>query len=193
MTVSVLGIATTAPEMSGSSPNFLRPVRAVFYHLFQVLHKLLITSPWFRRSLVTSVGGTTSVGPEFAAKFSGGGFSDYFERPHFQDSAVEGFFKQFGDTQYAGLYEYVRCRGLTWDLFLIYDCAALRGAASPTSPHKRLISQSSSTTLKLPWPVRAARRPCVFPCFSLLSVSSILKRLANRQCPDSCGHNLAAK
>lgn len=45
------------------------------------------SSPW-----VTSVGGTTGTKPEVCAKFSSGGFSNYFERPSYQDSAVKGYF-----------------------------------------------------------------------------------------------------
>ncbi|KAH8976890.1 subtilisin-like protein [Lactarius hatsudake] len=54
--------------------------------------------PW-----VTTVGGTTEILPEIAAKLSGGGFSDYFKRPDYQDEAVTTFFENFGNT-YHGLY-----------------------------------------------------------------------------------------
>ncbi|KAF8260703.1 tripeptidyl-peptidase, partial [Lactarius quietus] len=39
-----------------------------------------------------------------AAPFSGGGFSDYFERPPFQERVVSTFIKNLGD-QYQGLYQ----------------------------------------------------------------------------------------
>ncbi|KAF8266337.1 peptidase S8/S53 domain-containing protein [Lactarius quietus] len=38
---------------------------------------------------VTTVGGTTSKDPEIAASLSGGGFSNYFPRPDYQDKAME--------------------------------------------------------------------------------------------------------
>jgi tripeptidyl-peptidase-1 len=41
--------------------------------------------------------------PEVAASFSGGGFSDYFERPYYQENAVSDFLDELGD-HYAGLY-----------------------------------------------------------------------------------------
>ncbi|KAI0336682.1 subtilisin-like protein [Cubamyces sp. BRFM 1775] len=47
---------------------------------------------------VTSVGGTASFEPEEAWQGSGGGFSNYFSRPAYQDAAVENFFAQYGDT-----------------------------------------------------------------------------------------------
>ncbi|KAF8256922.1 subtilisin-like protein [Lactarius quietus] len=58
---------------------------------------------------VTSVGGTTGgtvstdQGPEVAAFFSGGGFSNYFPRPLYQKDAVLDFLKELGG-QYAGMY-----------------------------------------------------------------------------------------
>ncbi|KAH8979803.1 subtilisin-like protein [Lactarius akahatsu] len=54
--------------------------------------------PW-----VTTVGGTTDFWPEIAAGLSGGGFSDYFKRPDYQNEAVTTFFENFGNT-YRGLY-----------------------------------------------------------------------------------------
>ncbi|KAH9003206.1 subtilisin-like protein [Lactarius hatsudake] len=54
--------------------------------------------PW-----VTAVGGTTHYEPEIAADLGGGGFSEYFKRPDYQDEAVTTFFRNSGD-QYHGLY-----------------------------------------------------------------------------------------
>ncbi|KAH8995710.1 subtilisin-like protein [Lactarius akahatsu] len=56
------------------------------------------TCPW-----VTSVGGTTGNDPEIAARFSGGGFSAYFPRPSYQDSAVPAFLQRLR-RRYSGLY-----------------------------------------------------------------------------------------
>ncbi|KAI9443540.1 subtilisin-like protein [Lactarius indigo] len=52
---------------------------------------------------ITTVGGTTDYDPEVAAPISGGGFSDHFPRPVYQDVAVSAFLERQG-TQYAGLY-----------------------------------------------------------------------------------------
>ena len=56
---------------------------------------------------MTTVGGTTSVNPEVAVSFSGGGFSNYFAQPSYQTNAVSTFLKGFGKTD-AGLFKYVR-------------------------------------------------------------------------------------
>ncbi|KAF8258353.1 peptidase S8/S53 domain-containing protein [Lactarius quietus] len=54
--------------------------------------------PW-----VTSVGGTMRQHPEVAAITSGGGFSNHFPRPIYQDPAVPAFLRQLGN-QYNGMY-----------------------------------------------------------------------------------------
>ncbi|KZT71785.1 hypothetical protein DAEQUDRAFT_755611 [Daedalea quercina L-15889] len=51
---------------------------------------------------LTSVGGTWLV-PETAANFSGGGFSNVFDRPSYQEDAVAGYLDYLGDTN-SGLY-----------------------------------------------------------------------------------------
>ncbi|KAH9170164.1 peptidase S8/S53 domain-containing protein [Lactarius sanguifluus] len=56
------------------------------------------TCPW-----VTVVGGTTDYGPEVAARFSGGGFPDHFERPLYQRRTVPTFLENLGN-RYQGLY-----------------------------------------------------------------------------------------
>ncbi|KAI9435202.1 subtilisin-like protein [Lactarius psammicola] len=60
------------------------------------------TCPW-----VTSVGGTTDgttfEGPEVAADLSGGGFSNHFPRPDYQDEAVPTFLRDLG-SKHNGFY-----------------------------------------------------------------------------------------
>ena len=45
---------------------------------------------------VTTVGGTVKVNPEVAANFSGGGFSNYFSRPSYQERAVSSYLQNLG-------------------------------------------------------------------------------------------------
>ncbi|KAH9036773.1 subtilisin-like protein [Lactarius deliciosus] len=52
---------------------------------------------------VTAVGGTTNHDPEIAASISGGGFSDHFRRPVYQEQAVTEFLRHLGN-QYQGQY-----------------------------------------------------------------------------------------
>ncbi|KAH9949260.1 family S53 protease [Amylocystis lapponica] len=52
---------------------------------------------------VTSVGGTAELEPQVAIPSSGGGFSNYFARPAFQDAAVSAYFSSQGKAN-DGLY-----------------------------------------------------------------------------------------
>ncbi|KAG2115755.1 peptidase S8/S53 domain-containing protein [Suillus discolor] len=52
---------------------------------------------------VTAVGGTVNI-PETAASFSGGGFSNYFPRPSYQDDAVSAYLATLAPGTYEGLY-----------------------------------------------------------------------------------------
>ncbi|KAJ7368775.1 tripeptidyl peptidase A [Mycena albidolilacea] len=52
---------------------------------------------------VTAVGGTMSI-PEVAASFSGGGFSDYFPRPAYQDKSVNAYLGKLHHGTYDGLF-----------------------------------------------------------------------------------------
>ena len=94
----------------------------------------------FSGPYVTSVGGTTNFRPEIAANLSGGGFSFYFPRPDYQRSVVLEYLRAHIDF-YDGLYKYVRYRDLSLSYFLIR--AALMVVVTPTSPHKRLITNFS--------------------------------------------------
>ncbi|KAJ7693880.1 tripeptidyl peptidase A [Mycena rosella] len=52
---------------------------------------------------VTSVGGTMSI-PEVSANFSGGGFSNYFSRPAYQNKAVGQYLRKLPHGTYEGLF-----------------------------------------------------------------------------------------
>jgi tripeptidyl-peptidase-1 len=52
---------------------------------------------------VTSVGGTHNTNPETAVYFSGGGFSEIFPRPSYQEQAVKNYLERLG-SQWTGLY-----------------------------------------------------------------------------------------
>lgn len=52
---------------------------------------------------VTSVGATNNI-DEVGTFFSGGGFSDYFPRPSYQDKAVEAYLRNLPEGLYKGLY-----------------------------------------------------------------------------------------
>jgi tripeptidyl-peptidase I len=49
---------------------------------------------------VTAVGATVQVAPEVAVGFSGGGFSNYFARPAYQDAAVNTYLTKYANSSY---------------------------------------------------------------------------------------------
>ncbi|KAH9024936.1 subtilisin-like protein [Lactarius pseudohatsudake] len=64
----------------------------------QFIPKFPATCPY-----ITSVGGTTQSNPEVAAELSGGGFSNYFGRPAYQNVVVPAFLQSLG-SQYNDMY-----------------------------------------------------------------------------------------
>ena len=72
----------------------------------------------FTGPCVTSVGGTTGFNPEIGSQTSGGGFSNYFDRPDYQKDAVIPFLVNLG-SQHVGLYKCVRSRSLTKPILTI--------------------------------------------------------------------------
>ncbi|KAJ3895618.1 peptidase S8/S53 domain-containing protein [Lentinula edodes] len=90
---------------------------------------------------VTSVGGTRGI-PEEAAFFSGGGFSFYFDRPWYQDRAVNEFLETLGEHTYSDLfnrysssaYPDVSAQGVNFRVFIGGNPYLISGtsASSPT-------------------------------------------------------------
>ena len=91
-----------------------------------------LTRPCFAGPWVTSVGGTQGINPERAMPRSGGGFSDIFDRPGYQEGAVEEYLYEFRyhfGNQYTGRYAYAPSRDLT--LFLLSNLCSAFGRAYP--------------------------------------------------------------
>ncbi|KAI0316450.1 tripeptidyl peptidase A [Amylostereum chailletii] len=87
---------------------------------------------------VTAVGGTIDV-PEVAVFFSGGGFSNYFARPSYQNDAVTTFLDALPNGTYAGLFNAcaipdVAAQGDRFRIFLSGEAVSIGGtsASSPT-------------------------------------------------------------
>ncbi|KAH9165261.1 subtilisin-like protein [Lactarius sanguifluus] len=95
---------------------------------------------------LTAVGGTTDYDPEVAAPLSGGGFSDHFPRPAYQDVAVSAFLESLG-TQYAGLYNRegrgipdIAAQALTLPVVVRNDDVAMDGTSGSTPIVASIIS-----------------------------------------------------
>lgn len=60
---------------------------------------------------LTSVGGTVNVTPEIAWEGSSGGFSSYFARPSYQDTAISEYFKTISNSTFAYYGQYTNFSG----------------------------------------------------------------------------------
>ncbi|VDB85317.1 unnamed protein product [Peniophora sp. CBMAI 1063] len=89
---------------------------------------------------ITSVGGTINV-PETAVDFSGGGFSNYFARPSYQDAVVPAYLGALAPGTYAGLFNSsgrgipdVAAQAEKFQIFLGGQAVSIGGtsAATPT-------------------------------------------------------------
>ncbi|KPM34583.1 putative tripeptidyl-peptidase SED2 [Neonectria ditissima] len=88
---------------------------------------------------VTSVGGTDNYNEEVANTFSGGGFSEYWSRPSWQDDAVKAYLKKLGN-KWKGYYNpngraYPDVAALAWGYQIInHDNQETTGGTSAASP-----------------------------------------------------------
>ncbi|KAJ8592808.1 subtilisin-like protein [Rhizopogon salebrosus TDB-379] len=88
---------------------------------------------------VTAVGATIHI-PETAVFFSGGGFSNYFTRPSYQDAAVSEYLVKLASGTYEGLYNssgraYPDVAALGYDYVVVYQGNTIHvGGTSCSSP-----------------------------------------------------------
>ncbi|KAI9047101.1 hypothetical protein LZ554_009174 [Drepanopeziza brunnea f. sp. 'monogermtubi'] len=79
-------LASSGDSGSGSNCSSTNPSKLLYTPAFPA------SCPW-----VTAVGATRYVAPELAVSFSGGGFSDFFARPAWQDAAVSAWLSTQAD------------------------------------------------------------------------------------------------
>lgn len=95
---------------------------------------------------VTAVGALQYV-PEIAANFSGGGFSNYFPRPSYQNSAVEAYLSKLAPGTYAGLYNPngraipdVAAQGVNFQIFWDGSPYLVAGTSASTPSFSGIVS-----------------------------------------------------
>ena len=104
---SVKGTASTILKTSSSSPPSPQPVHVAFF-LACKQYTNLGTGDTSAGSWVTTIGRMMGYLPEVAASISGGGFSNYFVRPEYQQQAVSSFLQvEALEDQYAFIMEVI--------------------------------------------------------------------------------------
>ena len=155
------------------NPSFLHPVCVTFVAPFNHHTNISLTRPCFAGPWVSSVGGTRCQHPEVATPRSGGGFSNFFERPLYQKDAVPAFLDA-ADYPYldsSHYYRYAPYHDLTFSYFAI--CGAPLVVATPISPRKRSVAVSTATVMPMSRGAQLALLRCVFPYSLLLPISIV--------------------
>ena len=140
---------------------------------FQELHKRVyksLTSPFYAGPWVTSVGGTQYIDQEVAEGRSGGGFSIYYPRPSYQDSAVIEYFGELHGQNH-GYYKYALFLGR--DPFLFRNLCSATGRGYPD-----ISAQAAGCAAVIFGNIAIARGTAcaVAVCLSLLPVPFALHR-----------------
>ncbi|KAH8980599.1 subtilisin-like protein [Lactarius hatsudake] len=89
---------------------------------------------------LTAVGGTTNYDPEVAAPLSGGGFSDYFPRPAYQDVAVSAFLERQGTHPEGRGIPDIAAQALVFAVFVRNDDRLMDGTSCSTPTVAGVIS-----------------------------------------------------
>jgi hypothetical protein len=103
--------------------------------------------------------------PEVAAPISGGGFSNVFTRPLYQQQALPTFLQNIGDLN-QGFYKWACICQLIFPM-LNYNCAALMAAVSLTFLRRRKVSRYFGMVMKSTHLAQAARHLSVYSSLHL--------------------------
>ncbi|EIW75859.1 tripeptidyl peptidase A [Coniophora puteana RWD-64-598 SS2] len=102
---------------------------------------------------VTSVGATIGI-PEAAANFSGGGFSNYWGRPSYQQSHVDSYLSELGD-KYAGMYNAsgraypdVSAQGVNYLVYIAGQPHNVSGTSAATPAFAAIVSMLNDARLR---------------------------------------------
>ncbi|KZV70276.1 subtilisin-like protein [Peniophora sp. CONT] len=117
---------------------------------------------------VTSVGGTTNV-PEIGADFSGGGFSNYFARPSYQDTVVPAYLSSLAPGTYAGLFNSsgrgipdVSAQSVNFKIFYRGGAALSGGTSAATPAFAGIVSLLNDARLSRALPPLGFLNPLIY-------------------------------
>ncbi|OJD26445.1 hypothetical protein ACJ73_02176 [Blastomyces percursus] len=114
---------------------------------------------------VTSVGATEGINPEIAVAFSSGGFSERFDRPSYQEKAVQAYLNRLGN-RWDGLYnpagrDYpgVAAQGVSYPVFDNGELIIVDGTSASTPTVAAVISHLNVLRLSQHNPVLSFLNP----------------------------------
>ena len=127
----------------------------------------------FAGPYVTAVGGTAGLS-EWAAPNSGGGFSEYFERPPYQENLVPRYIDALDEDEYDGLFKCVRCRYPT--LYSLCNMCSILNRGYPDIASESFMCQSVVNYAIIFIGFESSTSCAVSVCLSLFLVTSALRR-----------------
>ncbi|KAK0230450.1 tripeptidyl peptidase A [Armillaria fumosa] len=113
---------------------------------------------------VTAVGGTSGI-PEQAVFFSGGGFSNYFVRPKWQNRAVERYLARLPNGTYEGLYNGVpdvSAYAVTYRAWYRGLATSIGGTSASTPTFAGLVALLNDARLKASKPTLGFLNPLLY-------------------------------
>ncbi|KZV63258.1 tripeptidyl peptidase A [Peniophora sp. CONT] len=117
---------------------------------------------------ITSVGGTINV-PEVAVDFSGGGLSNYFARPAYQDEVVPAYLDSLANGTYAGLFNAsgrgipdVAAQADKFQIFLSGRAVSIGGTSAATPTFAGIISLLNDARLSQGLPSLGFLNPLIY-------------------------------
>ncbi|THV08230.1 tripeptidyl peptidase A [Dendrothele bispora CBS 962.96] len=118
---------------------------------------------------VTAVGGTEFIEPEIAVFFSGGGFSNFFARPAYQDEAVKKFLDTLPPGTFEGLFNPngraipdVAAQGERFRVFLAGEAISVAGTSASSPAFTGIVALLNDVRLKAGKPPLGFLNPLLY-------------------------------
>ncbi|KAJ7435200.1 family S53 protease-like protein [Mycena galericulata] len=138
---------------------------------------------------VTAVGSTQGFGPEKAANFSGGGFSNYFPSPYYQAAAVNGFIESlpgsFGGTfnKTGRGYPDVSLQGLYFEMVGGGETGTLSGTSASSPTFASIIALINDQLIAAGKPILGFLNPWIYSTASTAFTDITIGHNAGFVCP----------
>ncbi|KAJ7100399.1 family S53 protease-like protein [Mycena epipterygia] len=140
---------------------------------------------------VTAVGSTQGFGPEKAANFSSGGFSNFFPMPSYQTAAVDGFLKTI-PTDFAGTFNTTGCgypdvavQGWNFEIVVRNKTGLLSGTSASAPTFAAIIALINDRLIAAGKPVLGFLNPFLYSNASKAFTDITIGHNSGLFCPSS--------